>query len=71
MRRKAAGFKGFGKGRIPMEGGPKDIPQGLKPIHSIDFIGTTEVVPLLQNGPKSSFSPAVKPDRICAGLCTG
>jgi hypothetical protein len=29
----------------PLAERPKDISQGLKPIHMIGFIGTTEVVP--------------------------
>ena len=32
------------KGRIPEQRSPQDIPQGLKPVHFIGFIGTTKVV---------------------------
>ena len=50
------------------------LPQGLKPIDFIAFIGTTEVVPFQSEQipfPGSSFSAAFKARLIPGHLCTG
>jgi hypothetical protein len=46
----------------------KDIPQGLKPIHSIALIGTTEVVPCYKTTQIRIFPQPVKARQFEAGI---
>ena len=39
------GLKGAAENDLMLSDGDKSIPQGLKPMHSMDLNGTTEVVP--------------------------
>jgi hypothetical protein len=50
------------KGLNCRENGPKRIPQGLKPIDFIGFIGTTEVVPCYK---ASADGVLPQPKRSC------
>jgi hypothetical protein len=51
------------KGHSPNEDHKKHPSGAEARTHFMDLIGTTEVVPLLQNGPKRSFSAACQDSR--------